>query len=402
MSKEFKMTELGPLPREWALASLGDIADKMRAGGTPSRKETTYWHGEIPLVLIEDITKSNKYLHITTETITQDGLNNSSSWCVPSGNLIYSLYGTVGRVVINEMPVAITQNMAGIIPNHDIVDTNFLYYCLIHANQNLWNLIDITVHSHISITKAKKIPIPLPPLPEQKKIAAVLSAVQEAKEKTEAVIKATREMKKSLMKHLFTYGPVSLEEAENIPLKETEIGLVPEEWEVKPLVEIATLQRGKDLPKQNQVPGKYPVVGSSGIITHHNEYVCRGPGVVTGRSGSIGNLIYVEEDYWPHNTGLYVKDFHSNHPRFIHYLLQLVDFRKYATGVSVPTLNRNFVHVALLPLPPLPIQQRISDILIGVDKKIEVEENKKKALGELFKTLLSNLMTGRIRVHPVR
>ena len=133
MSKEFKMTELGPLPREWALASLGDIADKMRAGGTPSRKETTYWHGEIPLVLIEDITKSNKYLHITTETITQDGLNNSSSWCVPSGNLIYSLYGTVGRVVINEMPVAITQNMAGIIPNHDIVDTNRLFICCGHS-----------------------------------------------------------------------------------------------------------------------------------------------------------------------------------------------------------------------------------------------------------------------------
>ena len=78
-----------------------------------------------------------------------------------------------------------------------------------------------------------------------------------------------------------------------------------------------------------------------------------------------------------------------------------MDFRKYATGVSVPTLNRNFVHAALLPVPPLPIQQQIAYMLTAVDRRIEAQENKKKALEELFKTLLNNLTTGKIRVNQL-
>lgn len=240
--------------------------------------------------------------------------------------------------------------------------------------------------------------IPLPPIPEQKAIAGVLSTIQKAIEAHDKIIAAAREMKKSLMRHLFTYGPVPVAEAENVLLKETEIGPVPEHWEVKLLLDTATLQRGKDLPKQNQIPGQYPIVGSSGVIGYHNMFVCDGPGVVTGRSGSIGNLAYVEEKYWPHNTGLYVKDFHGNEPKFIYYLLHLVDFHKYATGVSVPTLNRNFVHSALVPVPPIQEQQQITYALTSVDKKIEAEEKRKASLQALFKTMLHHLMTGKIRV----
>jgi len=88
------------------------------------------------------------------------------------------------------------------------------------------------------------IPIAIPPVEEQKAIAYVLSAVQEAREKTEKVIEAAKELKKSLMKHLFTYGPVSLEEADRINLKETEIGLIPESWEVAKLGEVASVTSG--------------------------------------------------------------------------------------------------------------------------------------------------------------
>ena len=254
-------------------------------------------------------------------------------------------------------------------------------------------------HPRTSWRALSQFSISLPPLPEQHRIAAVLSAAQDAKEKTGAVIAAAKSLKKSLMHHLFTYGPVSIGAAESVPLVETEIGLVPEGWEAKTLVDIATLQRGKDLPKQNQIPGPYPIVGSSGVIGYHDKHVCVGPGVITGRSGSIGKLTYIEKDYWPHNTCLYVKDFHTNNPKFIYYLLHSLDFKKYAAGVSVPTLNRNSIHSALLPLPPLPTQKKIASILSTVDKKIEAEENKKKAIDELFKSLLHNLMTGKIRVN---
>ena len=173
----------------------------------------------------------------------------------------------------------------------------------------------------------------------------------------------------------------------------TELGALPKEWGVKTLVDIATLQRGKDLPKQNQIPGPYPIVGSSGIIGCHNRCVCAGPGVITGRSGSIGKLIYVEKDYWPHNTCLYVKDFHANNPKFIYYLLHLLDFKKYATGVSVPTLNRNSIHSALLPIPPLPEQHRIAAVLSAVQDVKEKTGAVIAAAKSLKKSLMCHLFT---------
>ncbi len=175
--------------------------------------------------------------------------------------------------------------------------------------------------------------------------------------------------------------------------KQTDIGTIPEGWGVKPLGEIATLQRGKDLPKQKWREGLYPIVGSNGVIGLHDEYFLEGAGVVTGRSGTVGKATYVDGRYWAHNTSLYVKDFHGNHPKFVYYLFQKVDFQKYATGVSVPTLNRNFVHLALLPLPPLPEQRTIAAILSKIQQAIEVQEKIIERTKELKKSLMAKLFT---------
>ena len=134
-------------------------------------------------------------------------------------------------------------------------------------------------------------------------------------------------------------------------------------WQVKPLGEVCTLQRGFDLPTQNRIEGDYPLVSSSGIIDSHIEGPIKGPGVATGRSGSIGNVFYIEDDFWPLNTVLYVKDFHGNDPRFVFHLLNKFDLKRFASGAGVPTLNRNFVHDELVACPPLHDQQRIVGIL---------------------------------------
>ena len=134
-------------------------------------------------------------------------------------------------------------------------------------------------------------------------------------------------------------------------------------WQIKTLGEVATLQRGFDLPTQNRVVGQFPLVSSSGVIDTHDKCAVRGPGVVTGRSGSIGNVFFIEEDFWPLNTTLYVKDFHGNDPRFVFHLLRKFDLRQFAGGVGVPTLNRNSVHGELVGVPSLPEQQRIVALL---------------------------------------
>jgi type I restriction enzyme S subunit len=134
-------------------------------------------------------------------------------------------------------------------------------------------------------------------------------------------------------------------------------------WQIRKLGDVATLQRGFDLPTQNRVAGEFPLVSSSGISDTHYRRAVQGPGVVTGRSGSIGNVFFIEEDFWPLNTVLYVKDFHGNDPRFLFHLLKKFDLQRFASGSGVPTLNRNFVHDELAGVPPIPEQKRIVGIL---------------------------------------
>jgi type I restriction enzyme, S subunit len=112
-------------------------------------------------------------------------------------------------------------------------------------------------------------------------------------------------------------------------------------WQTKRFDEFCTLQRGFDLPTQDRKAGRFPLVSSSGISDTHTEAPVLAPGVVTGRSGSIGNVFYIEDSFWPLNTTLYVRDFHGNSPRFVYYMLIAFDLKKYAGGTGVPTLNRN-------------------------------------------------------------
>ena len=105
--------------------------------------------------------------------------------------------------------------------------------------------------------------------------------------------------------------------------------------------DIITLQRGFDLPEHSRTKGKYELYSASGFADLIDDYKCKGPGVITGRSGTIGNVFYTENDYWPLNTTLFVKDFHNNNPKYIYYWLSCFPLSKYANGASVPTLNRN-------------------------------------------------------------
>ena len=97
--------------------------------------------------------------------------------------------------------------------------------------------------------------------------------------------------------------------------------LKPKDWLIKNFVDVATLQRGKDLPLDIRSPGSYPVIGSNGVAGYHSEFVSKGPGVLVGRSGSVGKVTFIETNFWPLNTTLWVRDFHENDPTFIYYFL---------------------------------------------------------------------------------
>jgi type I restriction enzyme, S subunit len=166
-----------------------------------------------------------------------------------------------------------------------------------------------------------------------------------------------------------------------------------EGWEERQLEDVAPLQRGFDLPSDLIRPGTVPIVYSNGVQKYHEVGMATAPGLVTGRSGTIGKLHFIAEgDYWPHNTSLWVTDFKGNVPRFIYYLYDSIGMSRFSSGSGVPTLNRNDVHAFRFPVPEATSeQQKIADCLTSVDELISAQARKVDALKTHEKGLMQRL-----------
>ncbi|WP_218916345.1 restriction endonuclease subunit S [Eikenella longinqua] len=157
-----------------------------------------------------------------------------------------------------------------------------------------------------------------------------------------------------------------------------------------PLNEFIILQRGFDLPSSKRIAGNVPVVASTGIAGYHNEIKVKAPGVVIGRSGSIGGGQYIEKDFFPLNTTLYVKDFKGHYPRFIYYLLKSIDFTSFNVGTGVPTLNRNHLSSILISDLGIDKEKEIANILGSLDAKIQLNTQINQTLEQIAQAIFKS------------
>jgi type I restriction enzyme S subunit len=163
------------------------------------------------------------------------------------------------------------------------------------------------------------------------------------------------------------------------------------EWRECALGDVIELKRGYDLPQQGRHAGDVAIISSSGPSGFHNEAKVKGPGVVTGRYGTLGEVFYVRDDFWPLNTTLYVRDFKGNEPRFISYFLRGLDFLAYSDKAAVPGLNRNHLHQAQVSVPSDPFEQRaIAHILGTLDDKIELNRRMSETLEAMARALFTS------------
>ena len=176
-------------------------------------------------------------------------------------------------------------------------------------------------------------------------------------------------------------------ESDCVLVQEGTLPRVKDEWREMSLGEAVELKRGYDLPKRDRSPGPVPLVSSSGITDHHGEAKVKGPGVVTGRYGTLGQVFFVRDDFWPLNTTLYVRDFKGNDPRFISYFLRTLDFSAYSDKAAVPGLNRNHLHQEIVRVPPLEEQRAIARVLGALDDKIELNRRMSETLEEMARAL---------------
>lgn len=176
------------------------------------------------------------------------------------------------------------------------------------------------------------------------------------------------------------------------------MGMSSEGWKQFELGQVLTLQRGFDLPHRLRREGTVPVVSSSGVSGRHSESQVTAPGIVTGRYGTIGEVFYIEEDFWPLNTTLYVRDFKGNNPLFLSYILRTIDFQSHSGKSGVPGVNRNDLHRLTVRLPVPEEQRVIAEALADVDGSIESINRliiKKRAVKQ---AVTQQLLTGKTRL----
>jgi type I restriction enzyme, S subunit len=415
-------TKIGQLPADWVVYRVGDLGEIV-TGSTPSTTRPQYYGGSYKFISPGDLGKDRCVTH-TSKSLSEAGLA-VSRVLPPSTVLVVCIGATIGKTgITGDEKSATNQQINAVIPNGKVLP-DFLYYALTYRASALPSLAGRAAVPIVNKSNFADFLVPVAPSPEQRAIARVLRTVQEAKRATEKVIAATRQLKQSLMRHLFTYGPVPIDQAGRVELKETEVGTIPKHWDMVMLGNVARIGNGSTPKRTNNaywLGGTIPWLTSGKvyerIIRHADEFVteqarmeCHLPMVkrnsvvvaITGQGKTLGHAALVSFDTCVSQHLAYVQ-FGTNGvvPEYVRSFLQsrYAHFRQVSSGggSTKGALTCGFLKTYPLPVPPFEEQQRIAQALDAVETKKEAEQARQAALDALFQTLLHHLMTGRVRV----
>lgn len=292
---------------------------------------------------------------------------------------------------------------------------DFLYWlCLSPSfNRSLVSTASGTKILHTSPSRICDFKFALPPICVQQEIAATLWSLEnriDLLRQTNATLEAIAQ---ALFKSWFIdFDPVHAKAEGREPecmdaataslfpdvCEESALGKIPKGWRIGVVEDILVLQRGFDLPASKRTRGHFSVLAASGPSGSHNESMVAGPGVTTGRSGVIGNVYFVHEDFWPLNTSLWVKEFKVATPVYAYQFLKTLDLKRLNAGSAVPTLNRNHVHAQPAILPSQAIVDAYTALVSPLLARVRANEQQASALTELRDALLPRLISGKFRL----
>ena len=242
-------------------------------------------------------------------------------------------------------------------PNALLPEYLMMWFRRPEFDRNAWFYTDADVRGGLDKNALLDMQLPIPSITRQREIVSEYETLTNRIRLNNQMIQHLESTAQALYRKTFVDG-IDKEK-------------LPEGWRMGTIGDLFELQRGFDLPSQDRVDGKYPIYASTGIAEYHNEYKVEPPCIVTGRSGTIGEVFYSNEHCWPLNTTLWVKDFKGTPSFFVYYKLKELDLGKTVSGfAAVPTLNRNDVHMMETAIPP-------KDILLEFDSQIQVVHNNK-------------------------
>jgi len=391
----YKQTEVGIIPEEWEVKSLGPYV-QITSGESPSRFR--FSNEGIPYFKVDQLNNNSKYLADTPYFI-------SNSRTVSCGSLIFPKRGA--SILLNKVRILVNDSFMDTnlmtLTARESVHSEYLYYTLIHIE--LWRIADITSIPQINNKHIVPLLVSLPSLPEQHAIATALSDVDGLIESLEKLIAKKRDLKQAAMQQLLTgkkrltKKPGSAEPQLGSLRDKAELGLgVPSRWTVKRLGDVLKVRHGKSQHGITAPDGKYPVLASGGEIGRTNVYIYDKPSVLIGRKGTIDSPQYVDAPFWTVDTLFFTEIRGEADAKFVFYKFTMIRWRSYNEASGVPSLNAKTIENIEVTMPPLPEQTAIAAILSDMDAEIQGLETKLSKTRLLKQGMMSELLTGRIRL----
>lgn len=349
-------------------------------GGTPKTTVNAYWNGKIPWLSVKDFNNDNRYVYSTEKTITEEGLENSSTTLLQRDDIILSARGTVGALAMIPYSMAFNQSCYGIRAKAKLVDKVYLYYLLKFNVGKLKKNTHGSVFDTITRDTFSSIEIDLPDLATQKKIAKILSALDDKIECNNQINKNLEEQAQALYTSIF------------ITNKE-------EEWQEGHLSDLVLVRYGKDHKKLND--GEYPVFGSGGIMRYVERFLYNKESVLIPRKGTLNNVIYVNQPFWSVDTMFYTEMRMPNIAKYVYHFVKSKDLSSMNAGSAVPSMTADILNSMEITIPSISALLKFETLVNPMYCTIRENENQSKKFKELRDTLLPKLMSGELDVSDI-
>ena len=416
-------------PEGWRDLPLSELATVV-GGGTPSKSQPAYWNGDVPWATPTDVTGlKGRVISETNSTITDEGLANSSSVLLPPRSLLMTTRATIGACAVNQVSMATNQGFQSLVPKEG-ARVEFLYYLIQHHKRRLERLAAGSTFLEVSKRAIRDFRVVVPPLPEQRKIAAILSSVDDAIEKTRSVIDQVRVVKRGLMQELLARGLLGW----HTRFKQTEIGEIPEEWQIAAIGDLGHDSRitvrsgpfGSSMKTKDFRSSGVPVITIKSLgeddlietglffVSRHkadelSEYSVAEGDLVFSRVADIGRSLTVDEQLsgWLISPNLIRirPDRRKVNARFMMYAITLAkgvlrQIDSIAGNTGRPVVSSSILRLLRIPIPPLSEQREIACAGRRLESRIRMEAARLDVLKELKFALMSILLTGELRVTP--
>lgn len=390
------------VPKGWELSSIGKISD-VSSGGTPSRNNEAYWNGNIPWVTTAEV--QFKIIEDTVEKITEEGLANSSAKLFPAGTILMAMYGqgkTRGQVAKLGIDASTNQACAAIVLHTDY-EVDFYYQFLISQYENIREMANSGGQQNLSGGIVKSIPVPVPPLTEQKKIAKILSTWDNAISVTEKLLTNSQQQKKALMQQLLT-GKKRLLDENGVRFSG--------EWCTCTLSEVAHIIMGSS-PKSEAyndnglglplIQGNADIkcrVSCPRVYTSDITKECTPGDILLSVRAPVGTVALSQHKACIGRGISAIKSKKKMSQSFLYqwFLWFEPKWCYLSQGSTFESINSDDIKTLKLSVPNFEEQQKIAAVLSAADAEISTLEKKLACLRDEKKALMQQLLTGKRRV----